>query len=152
MSDKEASTEKQALDYALKLTDFLYDSHYLAHLPTRMTASRSTYHQGGRGGYPHRITYGVQTLLNFYQQGYWCTQRELRYVWVEETQREAKGFEAVWRLVLHEFAHVIQVNRKQRFKGGLHNWYYMGILRDLVRGFPFWQYGPERFTEQKGDA
>lgn len=137
------------LNYTLGLTELLYKSHHLVvHLPTRFTAGKSTYHKGGRGGYLDQITYGRQTVLSFYQRGYLCTQRELRHVWGERTQREAKGFEAVWRLVHHEFAHVIQVRRGQRTRGGLHNWYYVGILQDLVKSFPFWQYGPEMFDGQ----
>jgi len=156
--DCDAELEAKVSQYALDLTELLYKDHSeYPCLTTRVTPYFSTYHKWNG---LHRITYGRQLLVRMYQEGYRGTQGEMQNVWGEcgathrraprDTACQTTGFEAIWRLVLHEFAHVIQVARGQRSKWGLHNWHFIDIMKELARSYPFAEYGPERFDGQAG--
>ncbi len=142
---EEVSLEQVSLArYAVALTEELYRKERVGlHFYTEVVRGTGSRHRGGgKRSQAHAITYGREGLLWAYQYGSVGSRLEQECVW----RGVKRGYEGVWRVVLHEFAHVLQVDRDERWKGSVHNRYFVAILRRLVQNYPFESFGPERFT------
>jgi len=130
--------------YAIALTEELFLAEGIErHRVTRVVRGDGARHRGtGTGTVAHAISYGKYCLAKTANRGlnhYACE----RGVWAG--RKEARGAEAIWMLVIHEFAHVLQVDRGERGYHSVHNQDFLDIEEELMALYPFEEYGPEAF-------
>ena len=80
----------------------------------------------------YQLIFSWEMLQCCYEEGYPWWKINLR-VW----PRKAAGLRGIHRHILHEVAHVRQIRNGERWRGSVHNAYFVKRLRELAREVPF---------------
>ena len=124
--------------YAKDLTEWLYDQYGIEnHHPTVMRHCLVSHQRGRNKGDVHQIVYAWQDFVRCAIKGY-DDYKSIMWVWGSEG---AWGLEAIHRIVLHEFAHVIQAEDGKVFCGSVHNEYFVEKVQELLVIVPFEEFG-----------
>jgi hypothetical protein len=118
------------IDFMARLTERLYAFYSLEHAPSVFRNRRASCY---RRSTPIQIVYGYSNVEYSFEVGF------LEYptvVWVWPT-RTVAGREGLYRIVLHEFAHVLQDERGGLKRGDLHGPSFSDALVE-VQGFYPW--------------
>lgn len=117
-------------NYVYRLTKKLYEAHGFDFVEPAFRNRQGSYHRNGQ------IVYGYESINRAFENGF-VEYKTVEFVWFRGGYKtRQKGFQALWQLVLHEFAHVIQGKEGSRYFGSVHNDAYCQILRDLIILFP----------------
>ena len=81
----------------------------------------------------HQIAYGYECMDVMFDQGF--SWRNKTYRWLFDMG--AKGYKALYNLVVHEFAHALQGERDGRWYGGQHTQVWADAVKELRTLVPF---------------
>lgn len=123
--------------FAMDLAERLFQEHNIDHHPTVFRNRMSSCEQKIAG--KPQIVLGYQNL-NYYLEHGFREYKTIAGVWFD--QGKLTGKRAIWALVLHEFAHVIQDVEGRLFskvghRNKYHNEQFVTILRELQILHPY---------------
>ncbi|WP_150911970.1 hypothetical protein [Marinobacter halotolerans] len=98
----------------------------------RVGSGQATYHRFDPGTGQHQITYGAKMIEAKYRPetaGGWLSGREIQQRGYFDG--ELSPLNLLAHTCCHEFAHLLQHNASQRFRGSVHNRHFYRILDDL---------------------
>jgi hypothetical protein len=80
----------------------------------------------------HKIRYGMLGLWRAWSEGF-SEYASWRQLWTEDTMKYRAAF---WATAIHEFAHVLQMERERRLKGAAHTDRWAMAVRELQGKYP----------------
>jgi len=121
---------KRAGQYARTLADTLLSRENVHFYPAVIRNRRFSIcrHQNET----YQLIFSWEMLQCCYEEGYPWWKVNLR-VW----PRKVAGLHGIHRHILHEAAHVRQIRNGERWRGSVHNAYFVKRLRELAREVPF---------------
>lgn len=129
---KSPSHSSQLGELMCTVTEQVLWSSDLNPLVCRVGSGQATYHRFDSHSGQHRITYGVRMIEAKHQpetaRG-WLSSREIQRRGYFGGQLSALNLLA--HTCCHEFAHLLQHNANQRYRGSVHNRHFYRILDDL---------------------
>lgn len=129
--------EKGQYLYAKALVEELFRQFGIEHHPTAFRNRKISCY---RYATLPQIILGYESVDRAYAFGF-LEYKSIRWIWGDTTKCELEG---VHRLVLHEFAHVLQAQEPDgRQRGSIHNSCFVECLRELQVTVPFKNFGEE---------
>jgi hypothetical protein len=81
----------------------------------------------------HQIAFGWQCMEEEFERGFNWKLKEYRHLF----DTSAKGYKALYQVVVHEFAHALQRERGGRWYGSQHNVYWADAVCEVFALVPF---------------
>lgn len=123
--------------YALKLADWLYEQYDIEDFwPSQMGGGRGASHE--MRGNKHFLKFGWEALDLCYSGKF---RPRLQLDWNFANWAKLNKLVAVHQIVLHEFAHVLQVREGGRHYGQMHNDSWIRNYRELMTLVPYGEFG-----------
>ena len=140
-SIREQNMQNPLFAYAYKLADHL--TQQLENKTFRGLIFRNLKNRCHYDPTTKKITMDYQMVEYCAREGYYESYKSVQWVWGNNGYRNyVHDFEAIWMIVLHEYAHHIQIDRNLGYKvasnkGGYHHNGFQTILNELIILFPF---------------